>query len=78
MNLGKLITISVAAVVALSATMNLDEIQTWIWRAQAKLIYQSRTETWGSPRFFPRESDKNEGTKTSPSNDRIQSIFSDL
>ena len=60
MNLGKLITISVAAVVTLSATMNLDEIQTWLWRAQAKLIYQSRTETWGSPRFFPRESDKQE------------------
>tara|TARA_B110001454_G_C12723306_1_gene436457 strand:- start:59395 stop:59568 length:174 start_codon:yes stop_codon:yes gene_type:complete len=53
MNLDKLITISVGVVVALSVTMNLDKIQTLIWRAQAKLIYESRTETWGSPRFFP-------------------------
>lgn len=58
MNLDKLISISVAVVIAMSVTMNLNEIQTWIWRAQAKLIYESRTETWGSPRFFPRESDK--------------------
>jgi hypothetical protein len=40
--------------------MNLDKVQTLIWRAQAKLIYESRTETWGSPRFFPRESDEQE------------------
>lgn len=53
MNLDKLITISVAVVLALLVTMNISEIQTWIWRSQAKLIYESRTETWGSPRFFP-------------------------
>ena len=58
MNLDKLITISVGVVLALSLTMNLDKIQTLVWRAQAKLIYESRTETWGTPRFFPRESDK--------------------
>ena len=60
MNLDKLITIAAGIVVAFSLTMNLDKIQTLIWRAQAKLIYESRTETWGSPRFFPRESDKQE------------------
>lgn len=60
MNLDKLITIAAGIVLALSLTMNLDKIQTMIWRAQAKLIYESRTETWGSPRFFPRESDKQE------------------
>jgi len=58
MNLDKLITIAAGIVFALSVTMNLDKLQTLIWRAQAKLIYESRTETWGSPRFFPRESDK--------------------
>lgn len=60
MNLDKLITISIAVVFALSASMNLDKVQTLIWRAQAKLIYESRTETWGSPRFFPREQVKPE------------------
>ncbi|GIL16862.1 MAG: hypothetical protein BroJett040_06130 [Oligoflexia bacterium] len=53
MNLDKLITIAAGVVLAFSLTMNLDKIQTLIWRAQAKLIYESRTETWGSPRFFP-------------------------
>ncbi|MBL7545799.1 MAG: hypothetical protein JNL11_18425 [Bdellovibrionaceae bacterium] len=60
MNLDKLITIAAGVVLAFLLTMNLDKIQTLIWRAQAKLIYESRTETWGSPRFFPRESDKQE------------------
>lgn len=55
MNLDKLITISIAVVFALSVSMNLDKVQTLIWRAQAKLIYESRTETWGSPRFFPKQ-----------------------
>ncbi|OYZ21032.1 MAG: hypothetical protein B7Y39_10130 [Bdellovibrio sp. 28-41-41] len=66
MNLDKLITISVAVIIAMSVTMNLNEIQTWIWRAQAKLIYESRTESWGSPRFFPRESDKQEAKTEKP------------
>jgi len=59
MNLDKLITIAVGAVLVCSLAMNLDKIQTLIWRAQAKLIYESRTETWGSPRFFLPKSDKN-------------------
>lgn len=53
MNLDKLITIAAGVVLAFSLTMNLDKIQNLIWRAQAKLIYEARTETWGSPRFFP-------------------------
>ncbi len=55
MNLDKLIAIATGFVIAFSAIGNLDTLQTWIWRAQAKLIYESRTETWGSPRFFQRE-----------------------
>ncbi|MBN8542463.1 MAG: hypothetical protein J0L82_18885 [Deltaproteobacteria bacterium] len=66
MNLDKLITISAGVVLALSITMNLDKLQTLIWRAQAKLIYESRTETWGSPRFFPRELDKQDTTAKVP------------
>lgn len=58
MNLDKLITVAAGVVLAFSLSMNLDKIQTLIWRAQAKLIYESRTETWGSPRFFPRESNR--------------------
>ena len=58
MNLAKLMTVAIAIVISFTAVGNLDELQTWIWRAQAKLIYESRTETWGSPRFFPSESDR--------------------
>ena len=55
MNLGRLIVISVGIVAALLISTNLADLQTWIWRAQAKLIYESRTETWGSPRFFKED-----------------------
>lgn len=65
MNLDKLIAISVGAVIALSLTMNLDKVQTFIWRAQAKLIYESRTKTWGSPRFFPTNQQKENRSRNS-------------
>lgn len=58
MNLEKLFVWAIRVVMAFSATGNLDVLQTWIWRAQAKLIYESRTSTWGSPRFFPEQSYK--------------------
>lgn len=53
MNLDKLILLAASAVLMLLATHSIEEIRTWIWSAQAKAIYESRTETWGSPRFFP-------------------------
>lgn len=52
MNLDKIFVIAAAVIASLLFSMNLSEVQTLIWRAQAKLIYESRTETWGSPRFF--------------------------
>lgn len=58
MNLDKLMVISAGIVAALLLSMNLQELQVLIWRAQAQVIYRSRTETWGSPRFFPRDSEK--------------------
>ncbi len=52
MNLEKLFTWIIGVVIAYAATGNLDTLQAWVWRAQAKVIYESRTSTWGSPRFF--------------------------
>ncbi len=52
MNLDKLFTWIAGIVIAFSITGKLDVLQAWIWRAQAKVVYQSRTSTWGSPRFF--------------------------
>ena len=36
---------------------HLDTFQSWVWRAQAKVIYESRSSSWGSPRFFIRNPD---------------------
>jgi hypothetical protein len=52
MNLEKIFTWVAAIVIAFAATGNLDVLQGWIWKAQGKVIYESRTSTWGSPRFF--------------------------
>lgn len=52
MNLDKLMAWVVAVVVLFVATGNLDSLQKWVWKAQAKAIYESRSSTWGSPKFF--------------------------
>lgn len=52
MNLDKLFAWVIGVVVAFACAGKLDTLQAWIWRAQAKVIYESRTSTWGSPRFF--------------------------
>ena len=55
MNLDKLMAWAVAIVLLCAATGNLDHLQRWVWKAQAKAIYDSRSSTWGSPRFFSHE-----------------------
>ncbi len=52
MNLDKLFAWVISVVIGFAATGNLDVLQRWIWRAQAKVIYESRSSQWGSPRFF--------------------------
>ncbi len=53
MNFDKLFSWIVPIVIAAAITGNIDSLQRWIWRAQAKTIVASRTSNWGSPRFFP-------------------------
>lgn len=53
MNLNKLFTLVTGIVLSLALVGKLDDLQLWIWKAQAKVIYESHTETWGSPRFWP-------------------------
>lgn len=52
MNLDKLFAWIVGVVIAFALTGQLDSFQAWVWRAQAKVIYESRSSNWGSPRFF--------------------------
>lgn len=46
----------ISIVIAAATVGRLSQLQQWIWNAQAKVIYESRTSTWGSPRFFPKKS----------------------
>ncbi len=52
MSLDKFFSWIARVVIAFAVMGKLDVLQAWIWRAQAKATYQSRTSTWGSPRFF--------------------------
>jgi hypothetical protein len=53
MNFDKTLTWIVGIVVAASLSGELPKLQLLIWKAQAHIIHESRTSTWGSPRFFP-------------------------
>ena len=49
----KLMPMVVGIVLMAAAAGEIDRLQMWIWKAQAKVIQDSRTSNWGSPRFFP-------------------------
>lgn len=66
MNLDKLFAFAIAVVIGWAEVGQLDFLQNWIWKAQAKLIYESRTETWGSPRFFPTPKEADEKSAAKP------------
>ena len=57
MNFDKLYAWALGIVIAAAAAAagQLDTLQSWIWREQATVLYESRTATWGSPRFFPKD-----------------------
>lgn len=57
MNLDKLFSWIAGIVIASAAVGHLDDLQNWVWRAQAKVIHESRSSQWGSPRFFPANKD---------------------
>lgn len=53
MNFDKIIPLIAGIVIAAATVGKLDALTLWIYRAQAKLVYESRASAWGSPRFFP-------------------------
>lgn len=40
-------------VIAAALIGHLDSLNHWVQVATAKLVWESRTSTWGSPRFWP-------------------------
>lgn len=55
MNLTNLIFWSASVITALAGVHNIDSIQRTLWKAQARIIYESRTETWGSTKFLKND-----------------------
>jgi hypothetical protein len=53
MNLDKLYSWIIGIVISFALASDLGQLQKWIWKAQAKVIYESRASSWGSPKFFP-------------------------
>ena len=53
MNLDKLGQFAATVVIAAAVAGHLDLLNHWVQIATAKLVWESRTSTWGSPRFFP-------------------------
>ena len=53
MNFDKLFTWVTAIAIGFAVVGKIDTLQRWIWTAQAKVIAESRTSNWSSPRFFP-------------------------
>lgn len=52
MNFDKLTDFAITMVLAAALAGNLDSFTKWVYVARAKLLHESRTETWGSPDFF--------------------------
>lgn len=63
MNLDKLFSWIAGIVIACAAVGHLDDLQNWVMRAQAKVIYESRSSQWGSPRFFPANTEDRKDVK---------------
>ena len=55
MNLEKLFAWIAGIVLVFTLTGHLDDLQRWIWRAQAKVIYESRASAWGTPNIWGKE-----------------------
>ncbi len=52
MNYDKLATWAMGIVIAAALIGQFDRLQLLIWKAQANVLYESRSSNWGSPRFF--------------------------
>lgn len=59
MNFDKLTDFAITIVLAVALAGNLDSFTKWVYVARAKLLYESRTSTWGSPDCFNEKSAKN-------------------
>lgn len=67
MNFDKLTDFIITVVLTAALAGNLDSVTRWVNVAMAKLVYESRTATWGSHRIWPEhDNKKSKNTKTTP------------
>ena len=52
MGLDKLTDFAITVVLTAALLGNLDSLTKWVYVQRAKLLYESRTSTWGSLVFF--------------------------
>lgn len=52
MSLERVMSWIFGVVFAFALAGKLDVLQRWIWVSEAKILYASRTSTWGSPDIF--------------------------
>ncbi|MGE3975380.1 MAG: hypothetical protein AB7F59_12725 [Bdellovibrionales bacterium] len=54
MNLDKLTDFAIGVVIAAALSGNLPEFTKWVQIQTAKVLWASRSSTWGSPLFFKK------------------------
>jgi hypothetical protein len=59
MDFGKIGQIAATIVIAAAIAGNLDRLNHWVQVATAKLLWESRSSAWGSPKFWPEIEIKN-------------------
>lgn len=52
MNFDKLTDFAITVVLTAALLGNLDSLTKWVYVQRAKLLYESRTSSWGSPRVW--------------------------
>lgn len=51
MNFEPIVKFATGIVIAAAIAGNLDSLNRWVYAATAKLLWESRTATWGSPHW---------------------------
>ena len=62
MSFDKIGQFTAGVVIAVALAGHLDSLNRWVQVATAKLVWQSRTVTWGSPYFFKQNKNSDKPT----------------
>lgn len=59
MNFDKLMPFILSVVLGATAIGKIDGLQKWVWKAQAHVLYESRSSNWGKPTVFKQNNQNN-------------------